>query len=67
MTDELRGKIMKVFVGLRAKSYNYLTDNSRDEKAKGTKSVSIKANFNLKIIKSVINHFEENKIDIDSL
>ena len=37
------------------------------KKQEAQKSVSIKANFNLKIIKSVINYFKENKIDIDSL
>ena len=39
MTDELGGKIMTKFVGLRAKTYNYLIDDgSEDKKTKGTKS-----------------------------
>ena len=38
MKYELGGKIMKEFVGLRAKTYSYLIDNcSEDKKAKGTK------------------------------
>ena len=40
MKDELGGKIMTKFVGLRAKSYSYLIhDGSEDKKAKGTKKV----------------------------
>ena len=41
--DELRGKIMKEFVGLRAKTYAYLMDDdSEHKKAKGTKKCVIK-------------------------
>ena len=41
MEDELGRKIMTKIVGLREKTYSYLTDNSsEDKKAKGTKSVS---------------------------
>ena len=40
MKDELGGKFMKKFVGLRAKTYSYLIDDgSEDKKAKGTKKV----------------------------
>ena len=40
MKDELGGKIMTKFVGLRAKTYSYLMDDgSEDKKAKGKKSV----------------------------
>ena len=39
MKDELGGKFMTKFVGLRAKTYSYLIDHaSEDKKAKGTKS-----------------------------
>ena len=38
MKDELSGKIMVKFVGLRAKTYSYLTDDGKeDKKAKGIK------------------------------
>ena len=41
--DELGGKIMKEFVGLRAKTYAYLMDDdSEKKKAKGTKKCVIK-------------------------
>ena len=40
MKDELGGKIITKFVGLRAKTYSYLIDGgSKDKKAKGKKSV----------------------------
>ena len=49
MKDELGGKIMKEFVGLRVKTYSYLIDdNSEDKKAKDTKTSVI----NLKIIQT---------------
>ena len=41
MKDELRGKIIKEFVGLGTKTYSYLIDYGiEDKKSKGTKSVS---------------------------
>ena len=52
--DELGGKILIEFVGLRAKTYAYLmVDDSKHKKAKGTKNCVIKRKdclFNNKII-----------------
>ena len=43
MKDELGGKIIRKFVGLRAKTYSYLIeDGSDDKKAKDTKKCVIK-------------------------
>ena len=43
MKNELGGKIMTKFSGLRAKLYSYLIDDgSEDKKAKGTKKRVIK-------------------------
>ena len=54
MKDELGGKIMKEFLGLRANFYSYLIDDgSEDKKAKGTKKCVIKTKLNLKTIKVV--------------
>ena len=53
MEDDLGGKIMKEFVGLRAKTYSYLIDNgSEDKKAKGTTKCVVKR-LNSKIIKTI--------------
>ena len=41
MKDELGGKTMTKFVGLKAKTYSYLMDeDSEDKKRKADKSVS---------------------------
>ena len=43
MKDEIGGKIITKFVGLRAKTYSYLIDDSsEDKKAKSTKNCFIK-------------------------
>ena len=43
MKDEVDRQIMKEFVGLRAKTYSYIKDNSNeDKKTKGTKKYVIK-------------------------
>ena len=77
MKDGLGGKIMKKFVGLRAKTYSYLIDDdSEDKKAQGTKKCVIKRNIKCEDYKNrleaaqlvnKINHLEKNKIDVDSL
>ena len=77
MKDELGGKIMTKFVGLRAKTYSYLIDDgSEDKKAKGTKKCVIKRKLKFENYKNCLeatqlenktNHLEKNQIDIDSL
>ena len=53
MEDELGGQIMKEFVGLRAKTYSYLTDNyDEDKKAR---------------IERKMNYLRKKKIDVDRL
>ena len=57
--DELGGKIMKVFVGIRAKTWAYLIDGYEDDndkekiknkKAKGIKKCVIKCRLMMKTI-----------------
>ena len=53
MKDKLGGKIMIKFVGLRAKIYSYLIDDSsKDKKAKGTKKCVIKKKLKFKNYKN---------------
>ena len=75
--DELGGKIMKEFVGLRAKTYSYLKDNNdEDKKAKGTKKCVIKRKLKFQDYKNyleaaeterTIKYLRKKKIDADSL
>ena len=79
MKDELRGKIFKAFVELRAKTYHYLIDDcSEDKKAKGTKKCVIKGKLKLEDYKNSLQatqlenkinkkNQEKNKIGVDSL
>ena len=77
MKDELSGKIMKEFVGLRAKIYSYFTDdNDESKKAKGTKNCVTKRKFKNEDYKSVlqgshlenkIKYLEKNEIDVKNL
>ena len=77
MKDELGGKIMTNFVGLRAKTYSYLIDDvSEDKKAKGTKMCVTKRKLKFENYKNCleatqldnkIKDLEKNKIDICSL
>ena len=54
INDELGGKIMTTFVGLRAKPYGYVVDDgNEDKKQKIQKYVPQKEKLNRKIIKTV--------------
>ena len=54
MKDILSGKILIEFVGLREKTYSYLTDASSEYKReKAQKSVLSKGHLNWKITKTV--------------
>ena len=62
MTDELREKIMTKFVGLKAKTYSYLIDDSsKDKKAKGTEKCVIKRKleFEATYLDNKINYLEK--------
>ena len=66
---------MRKFVGLRAKTYSYLIDDSReDKKTKGTKECHKKLTFEnykncLEVtqLENTRSHLEKNKINIDSI
>ena len=65
LKDELGGKIMTRFVGLRAKTYSYLTDDgSEDKKAKDTKNCVIKRKLKFENYKNCLEATKrlENKI-----
>ena len=77
MNDELGEKIIKIIVGLREKSYSYLTDdNSEDKKAKGANVCVMKSklkfeNYNNCLettqFENKINHLQKNETDVGSL
>ena len=77
MKDELGGKSMTKFFGLKGKTYSYLIDDcSIDKKAKGTKKGVIERKFKVENYKNClegtqrdnkINYLEKNKIDIDNV
>ena len=61
MKDELGGKTMTKFVGLRVNMYSYLIDDdSEDKKAKDTKTCVIKRKLKLENYK---NCFEETQLE----
>ena len=65
MTDELGGKILTKFVGLRAKSYSYLVDDGgEDKKAKGTKKCVVKRKLKFENYKNCLEAIQlENRIN----
>ena len=77
MKDELDGKIIAKFLGLRAKKYSYLIDtSSEDKKPKGTKKCVIKRKrsfenykncFEANGVDNKINYLEKSKTDIESI
>ena len=76
MKDELGGKIMAKFIGLRAKNYSYLIDDvSEVKKAKGAQKCVIKRKLKFENHKNCLeamqlenktNYPEKNKIHVDS-
>ena len=55
MKNGLGEKIIEEFVGLRAKTYDYLKDNNDEDKKnqKAKKCGSLKGNLDFKVIKTV--------------
>ena len=55
MKNELGGKIMKELVGLRTKTYSYLTDtNDANKKGKGTRKPVVKRKIKLEDFKNCL-------------
>ena len=65
MKDELGGKIMTKFVGLKSKTYSYLIDDgNEDEKAKGTRKCVIKRKLKFENYKKCLEATQiENKMN----
>ena len=65
MKDELRGQIMKEFVGVRAERYGYLKgSNDEDKKAKSIKKCVIKRKLKFQDYKNCLEAVQiENKIN----
>ena len=69
MKDILGGKIMKEFIGLKAKTYSYLKDsNDGDKKEKDIKKIKLKFQeykncLTASQIENKINHLEKNDAD----
>ena len=62
MKDELGGKIMTKFVGLKVETYTYLIDDgSSDKKAKSTKKCVIKKKLKFEIYKNCLEATQLNK------
>ena len=62
--DELGGKRMSKFVGLRSKTYSYLDDHNEGKKAKDTKRCVIQKELKFKNYKNCLKATQlENKID----
>ena len=77
MKDELVGKIVTKFVGVRGNIYSYLIDDgNEDKKVKGTKKCVIKRKLKYENykncleaakLKNEIKYLEKNKTNIDSV
>ena len=62
MKDELGGKIMTNFVGLKVETYTYLIDDgSSDKKVKSTKKCVIKKKLKFEIYKNCLEATQFNK------
>ena len=63
MKDELGEKLMRKFVGLRAKYYSYLIDDGKRK----LRFENYKNCLEATQLENKMNHLEKNKIDIDRI